>query len=246
MALRLARSLVSQLAPKAAEALRELQLPVGLAQAPWRQPQQLTSLSSLLPAQEGFASAAVQPTTVAAAEPPPPTPAAAASSRRQQPAAQQTQPLQPSPSLDDDPTSLPPPPPVYTRLEARVEGRYRVAPKHVFALVELGGTQYKVTPGDVVVVEKLGEVDVSDTLSLGRVLLLGSRAETVIGRPYVPGAAVTAAVEVRVRCGAVWGCVAYGAERGCVWLGGRGPWFSEPSCVLAHKTSCCCCCGFCS
>ncbi|KAK9810406.1 hypothetical protein WJX72_010234 [[Myrmecia] bisecta] len=43
--------------------------------------------------------------------------------------------------------------------------------------------------------EKLKGVDVNDKLSLPRVLLLGSKLETVIGRPFVPGAAVTAAVE---------------------------------------------------
>ena len=74
---------------------------------------------------------------------------------------------------------------------------HNVAPQHgVFAVVEVSGTQHKVAPGDVVVVEKL-EADVDDRLQLRRVLLLGSRAETVIGRPYVPQAVVTAAVEVR-------------------------------------------------
>lgn len=88
-------------------------------------------------------------------------------------------------------------PPVYTPLGETVSERYTVPPKPVFAVVEVGGTQYKVTPDDVIVVEKLGDVDVNDKLRLQRVLLLGSAAETVIGRPYVPGAAVDAAVEVR-------------------------------------------------
>ncbi|KAI7838015.1 hypothetical protein COHA_008196 [Chlorella ohadii] len=86
-------------------------------------------------------------------------------------------------------------PPVYTPLGEAVGERYAVPPKKVFAVVEVGGTQYKVTPDDVIVVEKLGDVDVNDKLRLQRVLLLGSAAETVIGRPYVPGAAVDAAVE---------------------------------------------------
>jgi large subunit ribosomal protein L21 len=65
----------------------------------------------------------------------------------------------------------------------------------VFAVVEVGGTQFKVTPDDVIITEKLAGVDVNDTLALQRVLLLGSQAETIIGRPYVPGASVVAAVE---------------------------------------------------
>lgn len=90
-------------------------------------------------------------------------------------------------------------PEVYARLEEGVAQLYSVQPKRVFAVVEVGGTQYKVTPNDVIVVEKLAGVDVNDKLQLQRVLLLGSQAETIIGRPYVPDAAVTAAVEVRPR-----------------------------------------------
>eukprot|EP00887_Chlorella_sp_A99_P002548 scaffold6.g2548.t1 len=87
------------------------------------------------------------------------------------------------------------PPSVYARLPDRVAGPYTVAPKAVFAVVELGGTQYKVTPDDVVVTEKLAGLDVNDRVRLGRVVLLGSRAETVVGRPYVLDAHVVAAVE---------------------------------------------------
>ena len=44
--------------------------------------------------------------------------------------------------------------------------------------------------------EKLRNVDVNDKISIRRVLMLGSRHETIIGRPLVPGAFVTAAIEV--------------------------------------------------
>ena len=47
------------------------------------------------------------------------------------------------------------------------------------------------------VTEKLRHVDVNDKINIKRVLMLGSRCETIIGRPLVPGAFVTAAVEVR-------------------------------------------------
>lgn len=88
-------------------------------------------------------------------------------------------------------------PEVYVRLDERVgDVQYTVQPKRVFAVVEVGGTQYKVTPNDIIVVEKLADVDVKDKLQLRRVLVLGSQAETIIGRPYVPEAAVIAAVEV--------------------------------------------------
>ena len=68
-------------------------------------------------------------------------------------------------------------------------------PRPVFAVVEVGGTQYKVTPDDVIITEKLDGVDVNDKIKLQRVLVLGSAEETVIGRPYVPEASVIAAVE---------------------------------------------------
>lgn len=74
--------------------------------------------------------------------------------------------------------------------------RYHVNRKPVFAVVELGPTQFKVTPDDLVYSEKLTGVDIGDQVSLNRVLLLGNTATTVIGRPHVPGATVTAVVEV--------------------------------------------------
>ena len=87
-------------------------------------------------------------------------------------------------------------PPMYG-VVGRVSGQYSVQPKRVFAVVEVGGTQFKVTPDDVIVTERLRGVDVDDKLQLPRVLLLGSEEQTVVGRPYVPEAFVTAAVEVR-------------------------------------------------
>ena len=74
--------------------------------------------------------------------------------------------------------------------------QYDVKRKPVFAVVELGPTQFKVTPNDLVYSEKLKGVDVGDQVSLNRVLLLGNTATTIIGRPHVPGATVTAVVEV--------------------------------------------------
>ncbi len=78
----------------------------------------------------------------------------------------------------------------------RITGPYVVTPKPVFAVVELGPTQFKVTPDDLVYSEKLKGVDVGDEVSLNRVLLLGNAKTTVIGRPCIPGAKVMAVVEV--------------------------------------------------
>lgn len=116
--------------------------------------------------QQAAAAAAVRPTATPAADP--------------------ACPAEPTPEA---------PPDVYVRLDERVQQQYSVPARSVFAVVEVGGTQYKVAPNDVIVVEKLADVDVNDKLQLQRVLLLGSQAETIVGRPYVPHAAVTAAVE---------------------------------------------------
>lgn len=78
----------------------------------------------------------------------------------------------------------------------RLTEQYHVHRKPVFAVVELGPTQFKVTPDDLVYSEKLTGVDIGDQVSLNRVLLLGNTATTVIGRPHVPGATVTAVIEV--------------------------------------------------
>lgn len=64
-------------------------------------------------------------------------------------------------------------------------------------MVEVGPTQFRVSQGDTIVTEKLRGVDINDEISLNRVLMLGSRHETIIGRPFIPQAVVTAAVEVR-------------------------------------------------
>ena len=67
-----------------------------------------------------------------------------------------------------------------------------------FAVVRLGGTQYKITKDDVIVAEKL-DVQVGADLVIDEVLLVGSEAATVVGRPTVQNATVTCAVEEQTR-----------------------------------------------
>jgi large subunit ribosomal protein L21 len=63
----------------------------------------------------------------------------------------------------------------------------------MYAVVETGGKQYRVAPGETVEVELLDELR-GDTVELGRVLLLGGDGATTVGRPYVEGAKVLAEV----------------------------------------------------
>ena len=82
----------------------------------------------------------------------------------------------------------------------RISGPYLVPRQPVFAIVELGPTQYKVSPDDLVYTEKLKGVDVNEKVSLNRVLLLGNQTQTIIGRPFVPEASVVACIEVLQIC----------------------------------------------
>ncbi|KAH7281831.1 hypothetical protein KP509_36G065300 [Ceratopteris richardii] len=71
-------------------------------------------------------------------------------------------------------------------------------PPNAFAVVQVGSHQFKISPGDCIYTEKLKYADVNDKLSLEKVLLLGSKSQTIIGRPFVPKAFVHAAVEEQV------------------------------------------------
>jgi large subunit ribosomal protein L21 len=64
----------------------------------------------------------------------------------------------------------------------------------MYAIVETGGKQYRVRPGDTIAVERLAS-EPGETLDLDRVLLLGGDGgETSVGAPGVSGAVVRAEV----------------------------------------------------
>ncbi|GLT51405.1 hypothetical protein SLA2020_248180 [Shorea laevis] len=65
----------------------------------------------------------------------------------------------------------------------------------VFAVVQIGSHQFKVSNGDCIFTERLKFCEVNDKLILNKVLLLGSATQTTVGRPTVPEAAVHAVVE---------------------------------------------------
>jgi large subunit ribosomal protein L21 len=65
----------------------------------------------------------------------------------------------------------------------------------MFAIVEAGGRQEKVTPGTVVIVDRM-DVEAGAEVTFDRVLLIENEGgEIVAGRPYVAGATVTGVVE---------------------------------------------------
>ncbi len=62
-----------------------------------------------------------------------------------------------------------------------------------FAVVETGGKQYRVAPGDTIDVESL-QGAAGDSIKLERVLLVGAEDGLTLGNPTVEGASVTAEV----------------------------------------------------
>ena len=69
------------------------------------------------------------------------------------------------------------------------------APHDVFAVIRLGGKQYKVGVDDVVRCDKLKGHEVGEEMTIDDVLLLGSRERTVVGQPVVRNARVKGVIE---------------------------------------------------
>ncbi len=64
----------------------------------------------------------------------------------------------------------------------------------MFAIIEDGGRQYKVQPGQQLAIDLRSEVEAGKELVFDRVLLANAGADSVIGRPMIDGATVTAEV----------------------------------------------------
>ena len=64
----------------------------------------------------------------------------------------------------------------------------------MYAIIETGGKQYRVTEGDVLFVEKLNADDGS-SITFDKVLAVGKDDKVTVGSPYVDSAKVTATVE---------------------------------------------------
>jgi len=63
----------------------------------------------------------------------------------------------------------------------------------MFAVIETGGKQYRVAPGDKIKVEKLEAEDGSNFI-FDKVLLVQDDKETKVGTPYLSGAKVEAEI----------------------------------------------------
>lgn len=64
----------------------------------------------------------------------------------------------------------------------------------MYAVIKTGGKQYRVTKGDLVIVEKL-EAEAGETVQVGDVLMIGEEGKAPeVGAPFLEKAAVTAEV----------------------------------------------------
>jgi large subunit ribosomal protein L21 len=63
----------------------------------------------------------------------------------------------------------------------------------MYAIIESGGNQHRVSEGDIIRVERLAEGS-GDTVSIDKVLLVNKGKETLVGSPYVENATVEAVV----------------------------------------------------
>ncbi|KAN0038830.1 hypothetical protein ACTA71_001021 [Dictyostelium dimigraforme] len=70
--------------------------------------------------------------------------------------------------------------------------------KDSFAVVHIAGKQYKVIEGDVIMTDKI-PADVGEHIVLDKVLLVGTKNETLIGKPIISGCKVHAYIEQQAK-----------------------------------------------
>ena len=68
----------------------------------------------------------------------------------------------------------------------------------MYAIIETGGKQQKVVPGETLRVERLA-AEVGETVRLDRVMLVNRDGNVSLGRPYLDGASVTGTVTAQDR-----------------------------------------------
>ena len=62
------------------------------------------------------------------------------------------------------------------------------------AVIETGGKQYRLEPGDEIDIEKLGEVEAGDDVTFEKVLAAGDGEDLEVGQPHLDGVEVVGEV----------------------------------------------------
>lgn len=60
----------------------------------------------------------------------------------------------------------------------------------MYAIVETGAKQYKVSKGDILEVEHTGQKDKKKEVKLDKVLFVSDKKDVSVGKPYIKGASV--------------------------------------------------------
>ncbi|BAZ93301.1 50S ribosomal protein L21 [Thiohalobacter sp. COW1] len=68
----------------------------------------------------------------------------------------------------------------------------------MYAVIQTGGKQYRVAPGDKLRIEKLKAAE-GESVEFDKVLMVGNGDDVKIGAPYVAGGKVTATVKSQGR-----------------------------------------------
>lgn len=63
----------------------------------------------------------------------------------------------------------------------------------MYAVIESGGKQHKVVPGEVLRLEKLA-AEAGETVSFDKVMMIGTDGQVTVGQPYVEAGKVSAEV----------------------------------------------------
>ncbi len=66
----------------------------------------------------------------------------------------------------------------------------------MYAIVEQGGKQYKVSQGEVINIELVDLADGVEVVEMDKVLLVSDGQEVKVGKPYIDGAKITAKVKI--------------------------------------------------
>ncbi len=70
----------------------------------------------------------------------------------------------------------------------------------MFAIIQSGGRQVKVTPGSVVTVDRIGDVKAGDEVTIDRILFLEKDGgEVLAGAPFVANAKIVGVVDGEAR-----------------------------------------------
>jgi len=95
----------------------------------------------------------------------------------------------------------------------------------MYAVIESGGKQHRVVPGEVLRLEKLRATE-GDTVDFDKVMLIGEGADIKVGAPYVAGGKVTAEVVAHGRADKVT-IVKFRRRKHYRRQAGHRQWFTE-------------------